>query len=370
MGCFCHNSPLPLLLPKLNLSAKVMIPGANIPLSLSAWLSARGLPALPWQPEPGWLAKPLPDLRLTLQTVATISALAQVRAQALAQFGLDLLIPGQALAFARVVATMNVRLSALVKCDFNPLAWLRLAALNVAIDQTNLALRAGVLLPSPSLMLSLTQPGGLPMAQWGRFLASLRALVPLITAAAQLGVSLSETAQLAEAVQTLARLPLPALVATQLTAGLTAALNAVASLQTSLGVNPLELGLPAVQLRVSLRLQSLISALSAQFGLALSSGGSSSLTALLALLPNLPFVPTALVTAPTVEAALQARAVASLNLRLPLTLPAAVSIGLPTCALAMSLNTALGGRAVVSVPCAMGCDAARVMGALGTARAA
>jgi hypothetical protein len=370
MGCFCHNSPLPGLLPKLNLAASVMVPGANIPLSLSAWLSARGLPALPWQPEPGWLALSLPGVRLNLQTVATISALAQMRAQALAQFGLDLLIPGQARAFARVVATMNARLSALVNCNFNSLGWLRLAALNVAIDQTNLALRAGVLLPSPSLMLALTQPGGIPMAQWGGLLASLRALVPLITAAAQLGVSVSEVAQISEAVQVLAGLSLPALAAPQLTTRLTTALSAVVSLQTSFGVNPLDLGLPAMQLRVSLRLEALLSALSAQFGLSLSSGGGDPLIALLAQLPNLPFVPTTLATAPTVDAALQAGAAVSLNMRAPLTLPAAVGIALPTCALAGSLNAALGNRAVLSVPCAMGCDAAHVMRALETVRAA
>ena len=201
MGCFCHSSPPAGLLASLNLSASVALPGADIPLSLSAWLNLRGLPALPWEPLPNWLVLPLPSLQLNLRAVATISALAQLRAQVLAQFGLDLLIPGQALMFVRIVATMNARLSALVHLNFNPLAWLRLAGLNAAIDQINLALRLGLLLPSPSLMLSLTLPGGIPMPQWAGFLALLRALLPMIAAAANLNVSLTETAQFSAALR-------------------------------------------------------------------------------------------------------------------------------------------------------------------------
>ncbi len=367
MGCFCHSFPPAGLLPQLNLSANLSLPGANIPLGLSAWLNLRGLPVLPWQPQPGWLRLPLPSLQLNLRAVATISALAQLRAQVLAQFGLDLLIPGQALMFARIVATMNARLSALLHLNFNPLAWLRLAGLNAAIDQINLALQLGLLPPAPNLMLSLTLPGGIPMPQWAGFLALLRALLPLISAAANLNIGLSETAQLSAALRVLARLSLPALVAPQLTASLTAALNAIASLQASLGINPLQLGFPAVQLRVSLKLGALLSTLSARFGLNLSGGGNL-LAALLALLPNLPFVPTSFATSASVQAALQMRAFASLNWQVPLSLPA-ISIGLPTCAFAASLSAALGLQAVLSAPCMLGCDARQVMRALGTATA-
>ena len=143
------------------------------------------------------------------------------------------------------------------------------------------------------------------MPQWAGFLALLRALLPLIAAAANLNVSLTETAQFSAALRILARLSLPGLVAPQLMASLTAALNAVASLQASLGVSPLQLGFPAIQLRVSLKLSALLSTLSARFGLNLSGGGGSLLAALLALLPNLPFVPTSLATSASVQAALQ-----------------------------------------------------------------
>jgi hypothetical protein len=369
MGCFCRSFPPAGLLPQLNLSASLALPGANIPMSLSAWLNLRGLPVLPWQPNPNWLGLPLPNLQLNLRAAATISALAQLRAQVLAQFGLDLLIPGQALMFARIVATMNVRLSALLNLNFNPLAWLRLAGLNAAIDQINLALQMGLLPPSPGLMLSLTLPGGIPLPQWVGFLAWLRGLLPLISAAANLNASLSATAEFSAALRVLARLSLPALAAPQLMASLTAALNAVASLQTSLGINPLMLGFPAVQLRVSLKLSALLAALSAQFGLNLSGDSGSLLAALLALLPNLPFVPTSFATGAAVQAALQAGAYAALNWNVPLTLPA-IGIGLPTCAFTASLSAALGVQAVLSAPCLLGCDARHVMQALGATASA
>ncbi len=366
MGCFCHSTMLPLsaLLPKLNVSVSLGLPGANVPMSLSAWLNLRGLPALPWTPEPSWLTLPLPRLQLNARAVATISALASLRAQVLAQFGLDLLIPQQALAFARIVATMNARLSLLA--NINPLGWIRLAALNSAIDQVQLALGAGLFAPPASLLLSLTMPGGFPMASWQNLLALLRLLAPMIAACAQLNISFSETAQLSAALRMLARLSLPPLAMPQLMASLTASLSAVAQLQASLGLPVLQLGFPAIRLRVQAKLGALLPALSARFGLNLSGGGASLLAALLSLLPNLPFVPTSLATSTVVQAALSAQALASLNWQVPLSLPA-IRIGLPTCALVARLNAALGINAVLPSPCGSGCDAAKIMKALAAA---
>src|SRR5208283_4771592 len=142
MGCICHKSLGSLSLPSLDISASLALPGANVALGLSAYLNAAGLPAAPWQPDPAWLSLPLPQLQLSMQAVATISAMASLRAQVLAQFGIDLLIPGQAMAMARIVATMNARLS--LMANINPLAWLELARLNAAIDQVTLALSAGL----------------------------------------------------------------------------------------------------------------------------------------------------------------------------------------------------------------------------------
>lgn len=369
MGCFCHATlgPLTLALPQLNISEQLVMPGAAVPLRLSAWLSARGLPALPWVPEPNWLSLPLPRLQLSMSAVATISAMAQLRAQVLAQFGLDLLVPSQARAFARIVATMNARLSA--NLNFNPLAWIQLNALNNAIDQVQLALQAGLLAPPANLMLSLSMPGGLPMPQWSNLLGLLRLLAPMIAACAQLNVSLSETAQLAAALRMLAQLRLPALAAPQLMANITAALSAMVQLQASLGLttSPLHLGFPALVLRVQAKLALLLPALSAQLGINLS--GGSLLAELLALLPNLPLQPGTLATSDVIQAAMQAHALASLNWQVP-TMLSALQIGLPVCNFALQLQTALGINAVLPSPCGSGCDAAKVMHALENVAAA
>ena len=371
MGCFCHATmaPLRLALPQLNVSVSetLGLPGANAVMGLSAWLSARALPAEPWMPEPGWLNLPLPRLQMSMQAVATISALASLRAQVMAQFGLDLLNPKQAMMFARVVATMNARMSALANINFNPLAWIQLAQLNSAITQVQLALSAGLLVPSPSLMLALTVPGGVPMARWSSFLALLRALAPMIAATAQLNASLTETAQLSANLRLMSRLALPALAAPELMANLTAALSAVAQLQASLGLPSggalLQLGLPAVALRVQARLAALLPALRAQFGLRLPPGGDL-LAALLALLPPLPVAPGAFATSAVVQAAMRMQAMAALNWQVPAMLPA-IQIGLPTCAFVAQLHAALNVAAVLPAPCAHGCDAAKVMRALG-----
>jgi hypothetical protein len=371
MGCFCHASlaPLAAMLPRLNVSASAALglPGAHAAMGLSAWLSARALPAAPWTPDPAWLNLPLPRLAMNMQAVTTISALASLRAQVLAQFGLDLLNPAQATAFARIVATMNARLAALANLNFNPLGWTRLAALNGAVTQVEMALRAGLLAPSANMMLALTVPGGVPMARWGGFLAALRALAPMVAAAAQLGVSLTETAQLSAALRVLARLALPPLAAPQLMASLTAALSAVAQLQASLGLSasPLELGLPAVALRVQARLAAVLSAVAAQLGLRLNAGlalpgGGDLLAALLGLLPPLPVAPGGFATAAVVQAAMRMQAMAALNWQVPATLPS-VQIGMPTCAFAAQLNAALRTNVVLPAPCGSGCDAARIM---------
>jgi hypothetical protein len=348
-------------LPSLDISVSVALPGMNIPLGLSAYLNAAGLPAEPWQPDPAWLSLQLPQLKLSMQAVATISAMASLRAQVLAQFGIDLLIPGQAMAFARIVATMNARLSLMANLSFNPLGWLQLARLNAAIDQINLALSLGLLPPSASMMMSLTVAGGIPMPRWGGFLALLRLLAPMIAASAQLNISLSATAELAAALRIIAKVSLPALAAPQFMASLTAALSAVASLQLSLGVSPLTLGFPAIQLRVQARLAALLPSLSAHFGI--NAGLGDLLALLLSLLPKLPVIPSSFATSAVVQAALQAQAMAALNWQVPRMI-AAVQIGLPTCAFVAQLQAALGITAVLPSPCGSGCDAAKLARAL------
>jgi hypothetical protein len=358
MGCFCHSALLQL--PSLNVSASLTLNG-GVPLGLSAYLSMSGLPALPWTPEPGWLGLPLPSMQLSAQAAATISAMASLRAQVLAQFGIDLLNPAQVAAFARIIATMNARLSMVANLHLRP--WIGLGQINSAIDQIQLALQAGLLAPVPSMMLSLTVPGGIPMARWGSFLAALLALCPMISAMLNLNLAMNATAELAAAMGMMARLSLPALAFPQLMAQLTAALNAVASLQASLGVSPLALGFPAIQLQVQAKLNALLPALCAHLGISMSGNMPNLLALLLSLLPKLPVVPTGFATSATVQAAMQASAVASLNWNVPISIPA-VQIGMPTIALAAALQAALGIQAVLPSPCGSGCDAAKIARAL------
>ena len=375
MGCFCHVSAasLALQLPGLDVSASLDLPGAEIAMALSAWLSARGLPAAPWQPDPAWLALQLPMPRLSVSAIATISALVQLRAQVLAQFGLDLLIPAQVNGFARIIATMNARLSLQLGASamIDPLGWIKLATLNAAIDQVQVALKAGLLAPSASLMLALTMPGGIAIGQWGPLLRPLRLLAPLIAASLQLDASISETAQLAAALKVLARVTLPELAMPGLMANLSAALSATASLQASLGIAPLQLGLPAVRLQIQGKLSVLLATLSARFGLNLTAPGAGSLLAallaeLLALLPKLPVVPSSLATAEVVQMAIQAQALALVNWQVPMSLPA-IQIGLSTCTLTAQMQAALGIQAVLPSPCGSGCDAAALLRAVGAA---
>lgn len=366
MGCFCHLALAPLSLPSLNVSASLALPRANLALSLSGWLGARALPAAPWQPDPNWLSLLLPKLGLNAGAMATVSALAQLRAQVLAQFGIDLLLPGGPAAFARIVATLNLRLQAMATATFNPLGWINLAALNGAIDQINLALQAGLLPPSANLVLAMTTPGGVAMPNWRALLAALAGLAPLIAAATHLGINLNAnfSAQLAAALRILRGIALPALGPTGLMASLTAALSAVAQLQASLGVAPLALGFPAVQAMVSARLTATLSALCASLSLNLQS--PNLLAELLALLPSLPYSPTSLATSAVIQAALSinAQALASLNWQVPaLSALPVLRIGLPVCALAAQLQAALGISAVMSTPC-VACDAAATMRAL------
>ena len=366
MSCFCHQAlqPLRLALPSLNLSVSAALPDAQLAISVSDWLGARALPALPWQPDPAWLSLLLPKLALNAGAMATISALAQLRAMALATLGIDLLLPGQAAALARLVATLSARLSVMAEID--AAGWLHLAALNGAVDQVRLALQAGLLAPSEQLRLAMTMPGGAPISAWSAWLALLGALVPLLAACAHLGIRVSEnfTAQLSASLRLLRGIALPGLTMAQLSAmaSLTAALSAVARLQASLGVAPLQLGFPAVRELVSVRLSALLSALSVSLRLNLR--GPDVLAELLALLPALPYCATSLATHGVVEAAMSinAQALASLTWSIPDAASlVAIRVGLPAVSLAAQLQAGLGIMAALPAPCGSVCDASTIM---------
>jgi hypothetical protein len=377
MGCFCRATVAVLAshLPALNAAPVTAAPmdqpdgaaphaGAETAMALAHWLAARGLPAEPWRPDPAWLEHPPPTPLLPVGAIATISALAHLRAQVLAQFGLDLLVEAQARGLARIVATMNARLGPELNARMgapaaiNPLGWTRLATLNSAIDQVRDSLQQGVLTPQPEQTQAMTTPGGVPIGRWGALLRPLRLLAPLIAASRQLDASVSDAARMAAALKVLARISLPPLAVPELMANLGAALSATAALQASLGLAPLQVGLAEVRARVHAKLDTLLTALSNRLGHDLTAAR------MLAKLPKLPVVPGSLATADVVRLASQAQPLASLSWQVPANLPV-VQIGLSTCALAAQMQAALGVQAVLPAPCRAGCDAARLMGALG-----
>ncbi|HLY57992.1 MAG TPA: hypothetical protein VKS60_20690 [Stellaceae bacterium] len=347
-----------------NVSAKVRL-ADELAALLAQWLAAHGLPAPPWTPDPAWLHLPLPQLRMSAQAMATISALAQLRAQALAQFGLDLLVPAHAAAFARIVATMNARLSAMASFA-PPSALLQLAATAQAAAQVTAALQAGLLGPPVPAM---TMPAGMPMSAWQAFLNALKSLLPLIAAANQLNLSLNESlhAQLAASLRTLRGIPVPAISPAQLSfmASATATLAASASLQASLGLNPAVAGMAAIRAAVTAKLAAMISLLPSNLRSVMSM--PDPLAVLMSMLPKLPVSPGNTATPAVVQAAMSmnAQAVAAMNWQVPgLDAIPILRVGLPTCALTAQAQAALNLNAVLPSPCGSGCDAAKIAKAI------
>jgi len=366
MVCFCHKTSSQLLLAlqldaELDLSLDVDIALALELKAVAAFLAKFGLPAAPWTPDPSWLELQLPSLSLSASAMATLSAFAQLRAQFLAQFGIDIAIPGQGVALARLTATLNARLSAMLSMDADlslSLAaranvLMKLAATLSAALKVEEALALG-LLPSP--------PPGPPLSQWRPFVIQLRALLPLIALSVQLGIDLTAdiSAQLSAMLRVMLRIQLPGLGTGSLLlmANLTATLSAVAQLRLALGIDPLTISLPALTEMVNERVGNTAQAVQSQLGLSLSL-----LLELLLKLPTLQFNASLMVTPAVVKAAmsLNARALASLNWGVPevASLPV-LSIGLPVVALTAQLQAALNLSASLA-PCATGCDAASLL---------
>jgi hypothetical protein len=378
MSCFCHRTIAPLqvqlsLLAAADLALAVPVSPRQalaeaLARELAQALAALGLPAAPWQPDPAWLDQPLPQVRLSATALATVSAFAQLRAQALAQFGLDLLVPAQAVAMARIVATLNARLAALPPPPV-PAELIRLAALAEAIAQVTIAIQAHLLDPLPALTQAYANPAGSPMSAWHALLAALRSLVPLIAASSQLGLTMdaSFAAQLAVALRTLRAISLPPIRFSAM-AQLAASLSAVARLRQSLGIDPLQAGMAAVRAQIAARLAAMIGLLPPAYRTALARPGLLSdaelVRALRSLLPKLPFCPSQLATPAVMAAALKvdAAAVAAIDWQVPaLSAVPVLQIGLPTCMVAAQVQASVSVQAVLPAPCGSGCDAARIM---------
>jgi hypothetical protein len=372
MVCFCKHTmtALHLALPKLGASASAAASlSASVSASasihdtglaaLTAWLAKHGLPAAPWQPDPAWLDVQLPKPTLNAGAIATLQAFAQLHTLALA-LGMDLTVAAEATAFARLAATLNARLAAMLpqlSGPVSPTAWLKLSAMLSASVQVTEAVRLGLFPVAPALTVPETGP---QLSVWRAFLSALRALLPVIAIANQLHLTLTANLsdQLSPMIRAMLRIPMPVMTANlSLMASLTAVLSAIAQLRLGLGIDPLEAGLPAVQAMVSARVSAA--------AMLVEQTTHMSLRELLDVLPKMPvaYCPTLMAPQAVVSAAV------SLNLP-PLTwqvppmasLPV-LSTGLPVAAFCTQLNAAMNLQASTR-PCASGCDAARLLGAL------
>lgn len=364
MVCFCKHSLTALPLVQLNAQASAHLAMQAELQALAGFLAGLGLPAAPWQPDQAWLEIQLPHLSLSASAMATLSAFAQLRVDALA-LGIDLMVPGQARALMRLTATVSARLQAMLAmpgmAGFNPAAWLQLSAALSAAMQVQAALRLGLL---PSF------PAGPPLGPWRPFLFRLRALLPLIAIAGQLGIKLDAhfSATLAASLRVMLQIPMPVLavppLSLSLMANLTAGLSAVARLGAALGIDPLAIGLPKVTLMVQERLNATVSAVEQVFG---GQGLPHIVLGLPRLQAELEYCPTLMAPPAVVQAAVALSAPAvnlpALNWQVPaLTGLPVLSLGLPVVAFAAQLHAALG-VSLAATPCGGQCDAAALLSA-------
>ncbi|MBV9755645.1 MAG: hypothetical protein JO047_01175 [Alphaproteobacteria bacterium] len=344
MGCFCHKTldTLTPLLPRLHVPAserRVLGKQGSAVAALFREQAQRGRgqpqPAVPQQPR----VTAVPTMQLSMAAIGTIAALADFRASVQEQFGIDLLAAGQAMAMARIVVTLNARLSALASQSPDTSAWVRLAALNSAVDHVRTTSGAGTAV-ARSAHASTSESEA----------AKLAGPAVLAAAAVRLKVDFSAnvSAQLAAALRTLRAVALPALAEPRLVATLTAALAAVAQLRQSLGLDPLTIGFAMVAQVVSTRLD----AASKQARAAGRGGVPQQIAS-----QDAPPV--------SVETRQQMTALAAINWQVPpITALPAITIGLPVCTLTAQLKAALGIDAVRLAPCGAGCDAAKLARAL------
>ena len=244
-------------------------PGADTIMAASSWLGATGQGAPPFTPDPAWGQASLPQLAASPDQMATLSALANLRAQVQTTYGLDLLVPAQGAQFGQIAGTMSARLddagmaSGVAPGD----DWQATYGLNDAIDRVQAGLDSGAFsLPGSPPAGAVAAPA-VPDAATQGFMAGLVPLLPLLGIGQQLGIDMSGdfTAPLSQAVRTMVATPLPAIPPQNLAAmgNLSGQLTAASGLSSSLGVPALQLGLPQVQALVAARIPPVQAALTA-----------------------------------------------------------------------------------------------------------
>ena len=277
MSCFCIAS-LPAL-PSLNLDASLSISvSAQASLDLYAQISA-GLPDLPW-PDlrlpglrlPGLRLPELPSLDISAGVMATLAATAQLKAMAQASLGIDLTTSFGITSIARLVATLDARMSAIAALNLNFAGWIQLAQINSVSLELSAVFQACLNVDArASAVFNMVVP---PLS-WN--VPSLPHISALLALSADLDVEL--IASLAATASAVAQATANITMDLSAVASLAAGVSAIARLSASLGVNPLQVGLPRIRVLVAANFSAMVS-LAAELGIDFSLG-----------LPALPAIP-------------------------------------------------------------------------------
>jgi len=240
MGCFCKqavdalNRPPPKMAEQQQETAQEPTPDAELIIVASQWLSARWLPAEPWQPDPAWLDIELPP-PLPPDALAVLCAIVQAGEQCQTVLGIDPADPADLRSLTRIVATLNRRTEALRELAADDQPWSAIAALNDHADAVVAAAATKV------FERQAEQEEDVPFTPWRPFLTQLKALASLVAIGQMLGIDLADPASpsvIANRVRTLRVIELPPLADPQTFLQVITRASALDRLGRSLGQDP------------------------------------------------------------------------------------------------------------------------------------
>ncbi len=238
MGCFCRETVAALredeVEPEPDAAEQAeTTPDPLIP-AVSDWLAARWLPSPAWVPDEEWLDAEIAEPPMAPQAMATVLGLFQAQQACEEDLGTDPADADQVRKLARIVGTLNRRMTDLAWVEQDARPWTRIALLNGQADTVRDAATQGVFEPKEE------EPQA-PVGPWRPLLAKLKAVAPLVAIAQWQEVDLADpeaVEHLARTVRKLRRVALPPLENPVLLMRVIARTSAIARLKNSLGADP------------------------------------------------------------------------------------------------------------------------------------
>lgn len=240
MGCFCRVPLSRLDEPVPEAEPESRPPRSELAEAVSAWFTARWLPAEPWQPDPAWLDIPVPELPMPQAGLGVLLALVQARATCRKVLGVDIARPDTSMRLARVVATLDLRLPDLrrfLAADRRP--WDELAMLLHHADTIRKA--AASVANQARQDERLAEPAPAPSPAWRKQAARVKLLAPLVAIGTAAEIDFAQpdaVRQLAELVLRLRQVTLPPLADIAVVLRLVARLDAIGRIRDILGFDP------------------------------------------------------------------------------------------------------------------------------------